>query len=351
MARLALRFSTISRVTSNSFSFFWLGRWNIRSSISSSRIMRKPRAPTLRAMACRAMARRASSLNFRRTFSNSNRRWYCLIMAFLGRVRISMRANSSRSSNIPTTGRRPTNSGIRPNLIKSSGWISLSSSKLRLRETAASSFSASSPVRKPSDFFPTRLPIIFSRPTNAPPQMNRMLVVSTGVNSWWGCLRPPWGGTLATVPSRILSRACWTPSPETSRDRGVLVLLSDLVDFVDINDPLLGLLDVAVGGLQQFQDNVFNVFTHVPGFGERGGIDNGEGHVKHSGKRLRQQGLTGAGGTNQQDIGLTELDIAGLFVEKNSLVVIVDGNGKLLFGAILADDRANEELFNLRGSG
>ena len=28
---------------------------------------------------------------------------------------------------------------------------------------------------------------------------------------------PPWGGTEATVPSRILSRACWTPSPETSR--------------------------------------------------------------------------------------------------------------------------------------
>ena len=33
------------------------------------------------------------------------------------------------------------------------------------------------------------------------------------------------GGTLATVPSRILSRACWTPSPETSR---VMEGLSDL---------------------------------------------------------------------------------------------------------------------------
>src|SRR5713226_5945107 len=32
-----------------------------------------------------------------------------------------------------------------------------------------------------------------------------------------GCLRPPWGGTLATVPSKILSNACCTPSPETSR--------------------------------------------------------------------------------------------------------------------------------------
>src|SRR5437016_10943308 len=57
--------------------------------------------------------------------------------------------------------------------------------------------------------------MIFSKPTNAPPQMNRMLVVSTGVNSWCGCLRPPCGGTLATVPSRIFSSACCTPSPET----------------------------------------------------------------------------------------------------------------------------------------
>src|SRR5213078_313179 len=59
-----LRFSTISRVTSNSFTFFWLGRWYIRSSMSSSRIIRRPRAPTLRTMAWRDTARSASSLNF-----------------------------------------------------------------------------------------------------------------------------------------------------------------------------------------------------------------------------------------------------------------------------------------------
>ena len=47
--------------------------------------------------------------------------------------------------------------------------------------------------------------------------MKRMLVVSIVRNSWWGCLRPPCGGTLAVVPSRIFSSACCTPSPETSR--------------------------------------------------------------------------------------------------------------------------------------
>ena len=56
-----------------------------------------------------------------------------------------------------------------------------------------------------------------SSPTKAPPQMNRMFVVSTLMNSCCGCFRPPLGGTLAIVPSRILRSACCTPSPETSR--------------------------------------------------------------------------------------------------------------------------------------
>ena len=70
---------------------------------------------------------------------------------------------------------------------------------------------------KPMPFLPTRDSMIFSRPANAPPQMNSTLVVSIWMNSWCGCLRPPCGGTHAVVPSRIFSSACCTPSPETSR--------------------------------------------------------------------------------------------------------------------------------------
>ena len=62
-----------------------------------------------------------------------------------------------------------------------------------------------------------RFSMTFSRPAKAPPQMNRMLVVSICRKSWLGCLRPPWGGTLAMVPSMSLSNACCTPSPDTSR--------------------------------------------------------------------------------------------------------------------------------------
>ena len=59
--------------------------------------------------------------------------------------------------------------------------------------------------------------MIRSSPANAPATMNSTFVVSIWMNSWWGCLRPPCGGTLAVVPSRIFSNACCTPSPDTSR--------------------------------------------------------------------------------------------------------------------------------------
>jgi hypothetical protein len=45
-------------------------------------------------------------------------------------------------------------------------------------------------------------------------------------------LRPPCGGTLATVPSRIFSSACCTPSPDTSR---VIDGLSDLREILSIS--------------------------------------------------------------------------------------------------------------------
>jgi ATP-dependent Lon protease len=49
------------------------------------------------------------------------------------------------------------------------------------------------------------------------PQIKRILDVSICMKSWYGCFRPPLGGTLESVPSRIFNNACCTPSPETSR--------------------------------------------------------------------------------------------------------------------------------------
>ena len=50
----------------------------------------------------------------------------------------------------------------------------------------------SNPIRR----WPMRFSMMRSRPSKAPPQMNRMSVVLIWRNSWWGCLRPPWWGSL-----------------------------------------------------------------------------------------------------------------------------------------------------------
>ena len=84
---------------------------------------------------------------------------------------------------------------------------------------------------KPIPFLSSRRSMIFSRPSKAPPQIKRILLVSMGMNSCWGCFRPPWGGTLATVPSTIFSSACWTPSPLTSRVMEVFSLLRAILSI------------------------------------------------------------------------------------------------------------------------
>src|SRR5262249_29215026 len=56
-----------------------------------------------------------------------------------------------------------------------------------------------------------------------------------------------------------------------ARDADVLARLGDLVDFVDIDDAALGGFDVEVGGVEELQEQIFDIFTDVAGFGERRG--------------------------------------------------------------------------------
>ncbi len=149
-------------------------------------------------------------MNTSSTLSSERNFWNWRVTAFLGSIRTRTRSSAVNGDSVTMTGRRPMNSGIRPNLSRSSG---ISRSIILARSALDIAPSEPNPIER----LPTRSSTIFSRPSNAPPQMNRMFVVSIWMKSWCGCLRPPCGGTLATVPSRILSSACWTPSPETSR--------------------------------------------------------------------------------------------------------------------------------------
>src|SRR5262249_23972465 len=125
---------------------------------------------------------------------------------------------------------------------------------------------------------------------------------------------------------------------DVAGDGGVFVLAANLVDLVYIDDAGLGAAHVAVGRLQQLEHDVLHVLADVAGFGERGGIDDGERNIEHAGQRLRQQGLARAGGPDQHDVGLGQLHVAGFVaVHVDALVVIVDRDGELFLGLLLAD--------------
>src|SRR5216684_3866701 len=130
-----------------------------------------------------------------------------------------------------------------------------------------------------------------------------------------------------------------------ARDRGVLVLASDLVDFVDVDDTGLGAAHIAFGRLQKFKNDVLDVLADVTGLGQRGRVHDREGHIEHAGERLRQQRLAGSGRPDQQNIRLGQFHaVAGaLAVHVNAFVMVIDGDRQLLLGLLLPDDVFVEE--------
>ncbi len=95
----------------------------------SRAMVRRPRAPVLRFMRLAGDGRSASGRNSSSTSSISNSFLNCLRDA-RSSARSGSRSAPPRPAppSVATTGRRPTNSGIRPNLIRSSGSTSASTS-------------------------------------------------------------------------------------------------------------------------------------------------------------------------------------------------------------------------------
>jgi hypothetical protein len=193
--------------------------------------------------------------------------------------------------------------------------------------------------------------------------MKRMRSVLTWMYSCCGCLRPPCGGTLQTVPSRILSKSLLHAfAGDVAGDADVLGLAADLVDFVDVDDAHLGALHVVVGGLEETQDDVLDVFTDVAGFRQSGRIGDAERHVEHFARVLREERLARAGRTDEEDVALLDLDVfeLGKFVVRphlgrgrellESLVVVVHRDGEHFLGVLLPDHiliELGEKVFGL----
>ena len=151
-------------------------------------------------------------------------------------------------------------------------------------------------------------------------------------------MRPPCGGTRGDRAFHDLQqRLLHALARHVARDRGVVGLAADLVDFVDVDDAALRALDVVVGGLQQLEDDVLDVFADIAGFGQRRGIRHRERHVEDARQRLGEQRLAAAGRADQQDVRLGQFDVVVLRRVVEPLVVVVDRDREHALGVVLAD--------------
>ena len=82
-----------------------------------------------------------------------------------------------------------------------------------------------------------------------------------------------------------------------------------LVDFVYVDDALLGALHIVVRRLYQPQQYVFNVLSHISRLSQRGGVGYRKRHVQDARQRLRDMRLAGSRRPKRQDIRLLDFNV------------------------------------------
>ena len=146
-------------------------------------------------------------------------------------------------------------------------------------------------------------------------------------------------------------------------DGEILGLAGDLVDLVHVDNADLRALDIAIGGIDELEQDVLHVLAHVASLGERGGVGDGKRHFQDARKRLGEQGLTGTGGTEQQNVGLGKLHLVHIVVElrvqavvkgrkrsaalDHAAVMVVHGNRHGALGVFLAHDIGRKLVIDL----
>src|SRR5262249_15014117 len=113
------------------------------------------------------------------------------------------------------------------------------------------------------------------------------------------------------------------------------------------DDPLLALLDVPVGVLQQSEDEVLDVLPDVAGLGQRRRVADRERYVEDARERPREQGLPAARGADQEDVALLDFDVVERDLRAEPLVVVVDGDREDLLRALLRYDVLVEPALDL----
>ena len=121
-------------------------------------------------------------------------------------------------------------------------------------------------------------------------------------------------------------------------DGWILRLAGNLVDFVDIDNAAFRFLHIIIRCLNELQEDVFHILTHITGFRKGCSISDGKRNIENPCQRLRQERLTAACGAKHQNVGLLQFHIIRLSCTHiNALIVIVNSHGEALFGLVLTD--------------
>ena len=124
---------------------------------------------------------------------------------------------------------------------------------------------------------------------------------------------------------------------DVSGDGDVLACLADFVYFVDVKDAALGGFDIEIGGVEELEQQILDVFADVAGFGQCGGVADGEWHVEYAGEGLCQKRFAASGGPDQEDVGFIEFDLGVTGPVYEPFIMRGDGDSQDFFGEVLAD--------------
>ena len=92
-------------------------------------------------------------------------------------------------------------------------------------------------------------------------------------------------------------------------DADIFRLASDLVDFVDINDPHLRAFDIVIGVLHEAKNDVLHILADIARFRDGRRIGDAERHIEDARQCTGQQGFSGARRADQEDVALFNLNV------------------------------------------
>lgn len=126
----------------------------------------------------------------------------------------------------------------------------------------------------------------------------------------------------------------------------------NLVDFIDVNDSILGQRRVSVGFMNQFANEVFHISADIARFAEFCRVGFNERDADQIRDMLDQVSLAYSGRADQDDVLLRVFDLVRFLGGERSgvlrvMVMVANRDAESLFGIVLLDDEAIQMPFDI----